>query len=73
LNSLSLLIAFGALSLSGVAPFGGFFSKDAVIAEAVGSSDFGGVLSLLLIVAGLLSGDISEDLGSHIWLGEAER
>jgi len=55
LLSISFFMAIGALSLSGVAPFSGFFSKDLVLASALSNPSTNGVISTLAIVAGLLS------------------
>ena len=51
----SLSMAFGALSLSGIPPFSGFYSKDAIITATLLNSDTAGIASSLTIVAGVLS------------------
>ena len=53
------LVAFamgmGALSLSGIVPFSGFYSKDAVIAAALSNPETSTLISGLTIIAALLS------------------
>ena len=51
----SLFMGMGVLSLSGIPPFSGFFSKDAVIATAMLNTDTAGSISILVMIAGLLS------------------
>lgn len=53
------LVAFfmgiGALSLSGIPPFSGFFSKDAVLASAIVNPETHGLIAALGVIAGVLS------------------
>ena len=53
------LVAFfmgiGALSLSGIPPFSGFFSKDAVIVATLTNPQTDGLISTLTLIAGVLS------------------
>ena len=51
----SLFMGMGVLSLSGIPPFSGFYSKDAVIATAMLNTDTAGSISILVTIAGLLS------------------
>ncbi len=51
----SFFMGMGVLSLSGIPPFSGFFSKDAVIATAMLNTDTAGTISILVTIAGLLS------------------
>jgi NADH-quinone oxidoreductase subunit L len=51
----SLAMAFGALSLSGIPPFSGFHSKDAIIAATMLNGDTYGLISTLTLIAGVLS------------------
>ena len=51
----AIFMAMGVLSLSGLPPFSGYYSKDSVIAAAWLSSDTQGAISILVTVAGLLS------------------
>ncbi len=51
----SLFMGMGVLSLSGIPPFSGFFSKDAVIASAILNPQSAGLISILVTIAGLLS------------------
>ena len=51
----SIFMALGALSLSGIPPFSGFFSKDAIIATTLLNPQTSGVVSALTIIAGVLS------------------
>ena len=51
----AIFMGMGVLSLSGLPPFSGYYSKDSVIAAAWLSNDTQGALSILVTVAGLLS------------------
>jgi len=51
----SLFMGMGVLSLSGIPPFSGFYSKDAVIASAILNPQSFGMVSALVTIAGLLS------------------
>ena len=51
----SLFMGMGVLSLSGIPPFSGFYSKDAVIASAILNPESFGAISTLVTIAGLLS------------------
>ncbi len=52
---IAVFMGMGVLSLSGVPPFSGYYSKDAVIAAAWLSNDTQGAISILVTVAGVLS------------------
>ena len=51
----ALFMGMGVLSLSGIPPFSGFYSKDAVIASAILNPESFGLISTLVTIAGLLS------------------
>jgi len=51
----ALFMGMGVLSLSGIPPFSGFFSKDAVIASAIANPQSAGIVAVLVTIAGLLS------------------
>ena len=51
----ALFMGMGVLSLSGIPPFSGFYSKDAVIASAMINPESRGMVSALVTIAGLLS------------------
>jgi NADH-quinone oxidoreductase subunit L len=51
----SLAMAFGAMSLSGVPPFSGFYSKDAIIATTLSNPQTSGIIASLTLIAGILS------------------
>jgi len=55
LMGVSLFMGMGVLSLSGIPPFSGFFSKDAVIASAITNPQSAGLIATLVTIAGLLS------------------
>jgi NADH-quinone oxidoreductase subunit L len=70
LTFLALFMGMGVLSLSGVPPFSGFFSKDAVIAGALANPQSAGVPALLVLVAGLLSMAYGGRLWALIFAGK---
>jgi len=51
----ALFMIIGALSLSGIPPFGGFYSKDAVLLHTLLNPQSDGLISSLTIIAGILS------------------
>ena len=51
----AFFMGMGVLALSGIPPFGGFYSKDAVIASAILNPESFGFISTLVTIAGLLS------------------
>jgi len=51
----ALFMGMGVLSLSGIPPFAGFYSKDAVIASAITNPESAGIVAVLVTIAGLLS------------------
>ena len=55
LSLVAIFMAMGALSLSGIPPFSGFYSKDAIIANSISNPDTYGLISTLTIIAGVLS------------------
>ncbi|WP_456453344.1 NADH-quinone oxidoreductase subunit 5 family protein, partial [Hydrogenimonas sp.] len=70
LSFVALFMGMGVLSLAGVPPFGGFFSKDAVLAQAVANPQTAGMLALLAVAAGLLSMAYGGRLWVLIFAGE---
>jgi NADH:ubiquinone oxidoreductase subunit 5 (subunit L)/multisubunit Na+/H+ antiporter MnhA subunit len=50
----SLTMLFGSLSLAGIVPFSGFFSKDAVLSSALGASSYNHIF-LLIWLLGLIA------------------
>ncbi len=52
---ISIFMGMAVLSLSGIPPFSGFYSKDAVIASAIINPDTTGLIAILVTIAGLLS------------------
>ena len=55
LTLVAIFMGMGVLSLSGVPPFSGFFSKDAVLAATLLNPQTHGLISTLTIIAGVLS------------------
>jgi NADH-quinone oxidoreductase subunit L len=55
LTLIALFMGMGVLSLGGVPPFSGFFSKDAIITATLTNPETFGLISTLTLVAGLLS------------------
>ena len=51
----ALFMGMGALSLSGIPPFSGFYSKDAVLAASLSHPQTQGIVSTLGVIAGVLS------------------
>ncbi len=51
----SLFMGMGVLSLSGIPPFSGFYSKDAVLASAILNPETNGFIAIFATIAGLLS------------------
>jgi len=51
----ALFMGLGALSLSGIPPFSGFYSKDAVIIATLTNPTTSGLIATLTLIAGVLS------------------
>jgi len=52
---IAFVMAMGGLSLSGIPPFSGFHSKDAILATALVNPQSYGLISTLTLIAGVLS------------------
>ena len=70
LTALALFMGMGVLSLAGIPPFSGFFSKDAVIAQSLANPQTAGMLALMVLVAGLLSMAYGGRLWALIFAGK---
>jgi NADH-quinone oxidoreductase subunit L len=55
LTLVAFFMGMGVLSLSGIPPFSGFYSKDAVIASAILNPQVSTLITTLTVIAGLLS------------------
>jgi len=55
MSLVAIFMGLGALSLSGIPPFSGYFSKDAVITSTILNPQTYGLISILTIMAGVLS------------------
>ena len=64
LTLIAIFMGMGILSLSGVPPFSGFYSKDEVLASTLLNPDTYGLISTLTIIAGILS----IAYGGRIWV-----
>ena len=51
----ALFMGLGAMSLSGIPPFSGFYSKDAIIIATLSNPQTAGIISTLTLIAGVLS------------------
>ncbi len=51
----ALFMGLGVLSLSGIPPFSGFYSKDAIIIATLTNSQTDGIISSLTLISGVLS------------------
>ena len=60
----------GALALSGIFPFAGFFSKDAILASALASGGYGIVLFLAGLIGAFLTGLYTFRMIFLVWRGE---
>jgi NADH-quinone oxidoreductase subunit L len=70
LTLLSLFMGMGVLSLSGIPPFSGFYSKDAIITVALLNPQTHGLISTLVTLAGVLSMGYIGRLWFLIFAGE---
>lgn len=71
LTLVAIFMGFGALSLSGIFPFSGFYSKDAVLAATLLNPQTYGLISTLTIIAGVLSIAYIGRLWLLLFTGEA--
>lgn len=69
LTLIAIFMGMGVLSLSGVPPFSGFFSKDAVLASTILNPQTYGLISTLTIIAGVLSIAYAGRLWTLIFMG----
>jgi len=70
LTLVAFFMGMGALSLSGIPPFSGFYSKDAVLATAILNPQTYGLISTLTVIAGLLSMAYIGRLWTLVFAGE---
>ena len=55
LTLVAIFMGIGALSLSGMPPLSGYFSKDAILIDSLVNPQTNGLISTLTVIAGLLS------------------
>ena len=70
LTLVAIFMGMGIFSLSGIPPFSGFFSKDAVLAITLLNPQTNGLISTLTIIAGVLSIAYAGRLWILIFSGE---
>jgi NADH-quinone oxidoreductase subunit L len=66
----AIFMAMGSMSLAGIPPFSGFFSKDMVLAEAMSNPETTGFVSVFVTIAALLSVVYITRLWLLIFVGE---